>query len=136
MAQELHPDKNNSPNAKDKFAEINKYISAYIVHMKSYRMRVREKTMITLDQQSRIPSLGFKIKIFLTNLDQEAFKEDEEGSSRPTWTTLSPSLKIFLEDPSMDKERRIEGNLIWNNRKIYPSGMTWILLNQSTGLPK
>jgi molecular chaperone DnaJ len=29
MAQELHPDKNSSPNAKDRFAEINKYLPYY-----------------------------------------------------------------------------------------------------------
>ena len=78
--------------------------------------------MIKQDQQKRILSLGFKIKIYSTSLE-EGSKEGEEGSSKPTWMTFSLFLKISSEDPSMGKVKRVEGRLIKNNPRISQSDL-------------
>jgi len=51
--------------------------------MRHSQIKINAKIMIRQDQQKRILSLGFKIKIYSTSLE-EGSKEEEEGSSKPT----------------------------------------------------
>ena len=69
MAQEHHPDKNPSPQAKDKFAEINKYPLLYSVPTRSSRIAAKEIPMIKPDQQTKILMLGFRIRIFSASFE-------------------------------------------------------------------
>jgi DnaJ-class molecular chaperone len=49
LAKKFHPDANPSKDAKEKFAEINKYQNLqYTVLMKHCQMKIREKYMIKL----------------------------------------------------------------------------------------
>jgi hypothetical protein len=77
LAQEHHPDKNSSPNAKDKFAEINKYQPYHLVHMRSSPIRPNAKYMIRRAQLNKILILALKIRIFSTSLS----KQDMEGEA-------------------------------------------------------
>ncbi len=79
LAQELHPDKNSSPGAKDKFAEANKYSWKYIAHMKYYQIKAKGGPMIRQDRLSRILSRDLRIRIFLV-LWREALEGGEVNS--------------------------------------------------------
>jgi hypothetical protein len=61
----LHPDKNSSPNAKDKFAEANKYTTHDQAHTKCCLMHKKGKTTIKLAQPSKILSKEQIKRIFL-----------------------------------------------------------------------
>lgn len=53
LAQEYHPDKNPSPEAKEKFTVINKYPSIDPVPTRSCLTPQRDKCTIKLDKQAR-----------------------------------------------------------------------------------
>jgi hypothetical protein len=54
LAQEYHPDKNSSPEAKEKFTRINKYLSSYIAHTKFYQIHPKDSSTIKRDKQVRV----------------------------------------------------------------------------------
>jgi hypothetical protein len=54
LAQEYHPDKNSSPEAKEKFTQINKYFTSYIAHTKFYQIHPKDSSTIKLDKQVRV----------------------------------------------------------------------------------
>ena len=65
LAQELHPDKNSSPNAKDRFAEVNKYHTYHAVLTRRSPIRINAEIMTRLAQHKKTLSRGSKIRIFL-----------------------------------------------------------------------
>lgn len=98
LAQEYHPDKNPSADAKEKFTQINKYQLSYSVHIKSCRTPAKDKCM------TRLATLGKEVQQIITIIIREEDKgsilkiySDSSGDlikeALKTWET--PTLKIF-----------------------------------------
>ena len=65
LAQELHPDKNSSPNSKDRFAEVNKYPPHHAAHTKHFPIRINALIMIRLAPLRTTPFRDSRMRIFL-----------------------------------------------------------------------
>lgn len=106
LAQELHPDKNSSPNAKDRFAEVNKYAHLYLVPTKLSQIKPNAKIMIRPALLSKTLSKDLKMKIFLATW-REVLMDSMEEEGKPIWMTFSLSSKIFLEERWEEVEEKI-----------------------------
>jgi DnaJ-class molecular chaperone len=97
LAQELHPDKNSSPNAKDRFAEVNKYHTYHAAHTRRSRTRINAKIMTRLALRKKTLSRDSKIRIFLATWEEASAASTGEGDNRQIWTIFSPFFKTSLE---------------------------------------
>ena len=98
LAQELHPDKNSSPNAKDRFAEVNKYPPHHAAHTKHFPIRINALIMIRLAPLRTTPFRDSRMRIFLVTWEADSEGSMGEGDSRLIWMIFSPFFKTCLEE--------------------------------------
>lgn len=96
LAQELHPDKNSSPNAKDRFAEVNKYHTYHAVLTRRSLIRINAEIMTRLAQHKKTLSRDSKIRIFLATWEEASAASTDEEGSRRIWTIFSPFFRTSL----------------------------------------
>lgn len=138
LAREEHPDKNPKPEAKDKFAEINKYPPRYPVPTRFSRMPTRGRSTIRLAQQT-IPTLGLRTRTSSASLEVVVLEEEEvKGELEDhkaciiltlrTWRTSSPTSseaeEAAWEEEESEEVASVVGIMMSPSPRQFPSELS------------
>ena len=109
LAQEYHPDKNSSPEAKEKFTVINKYNFYDLVPIRYCQMLQKDKCMIKLDKLGKemllniIPIMMEMLKASTIRIYSISLRALMDNNNNKIWEDLKIFLMICLEDSFSNK---------------------------------